>query len=493
MTDVVLALDQGTTSSKALLVEPSELRVIATAARPVRIRSPRSGWMEQDAEELWSSTCEAAAEAITKTPDANVVAIAISNQRESVIAWDGTTGNPLAPVISWQDQRGVTLCDELAAHAAFVAERTGLELTAMYSATKLRWLIGSVKKSASLRLGTIDTWLLDRLTGGEVYSTEIGNAARTLLFDITRLDWDPELCALFGVLLKLLPSVRQSSGLWGVTRNMPGIPDGTPILAVLGDSHAALYGHWVLSPGQGMAGKATYGTGSSVMMPAGGSTARRRGVSTTLAWQFDTPLWAYEANILFSGAGLDWLGNNLGVNGGRGITELAASAGDSGGAVFVPALNGIGAPWWEPSAVGTLTGMSVNTGRPQLARAGLESVANQICDIVDVMDPDGNQELLHAGGGATSSALLMQIQANLLGRNLLVSKIADISAIGVAALAARGLGITPQPRDSATRLFAPETDFTSERRSYERSRWRDALARAGIADPALKNHYERIN
>lgn len=485
MVDGVLALDQGTTSSKALLIDPVTLRVLASATRPVSIRSPRPGWVEQDAAELWESVRAAAAEVVAGHPGVRIAAIAISNQRESVTAWDGATGTPAGPVVSWQDQRGVAVCEGLSnpETIALARGRTGLELTAMYSAVKLGWLMEHAGGRSSLRFGTVDSWLLDRLTDGEVYAVEAGNASRTLLFDIARLAWDDDLCALFGVPHVRLPEVRGSAGPWGVTRDVPGIPDGVPILAVLGDSHAALYGHWALASDHAQTGKATYGTGSSVMLPAVSGSARRDGVSTTLAWWLDQPLWAYEANILYSGAGLDWLGRVLGVDGGRGLAELAAGAATSGGAAFVPALNGLGAPWWEPAATGTLTGLSLGTGRAEIARAGLESVAHQICDVVEVMDPGGGQRLLHAGGGATASDVLMQAQADLLGRDLLVSAVPDISPLGVGALAARGLGCSPVPAASSRR-FAPDPGFTAARREAERARWRDALTSAGVRRPS---------
>lgn len=476
----ILALDQGTTSSKVLLIDPATLRVLGAATRPVAIRSPRPGWVEQDAAELWESVRAAAEQVLAEHPEVELAGIAISNQRESVTAWDAA-GAPLGPVLSWQDQRGTELCSRLATAETveLVRARTGLELAAMYSASKLRWLVDAVGDRPGVRLGTIDAWLLDRLTGGAVYAVEAGNASRTLLFDLAGLGWDDGMCALFGVPRGLLPEVRGSAGPWGVTRGVPGIPDGVPILAVLGDSHAALYGHWALAPEHADTGKATYGTGSSVMLPAQGADARRTGVSTTLAWSLEAPLWAHEANILYSGGGLDWLATLLGVNGGRGLAELAATADDSGSAVFVPALNGLGAPWWEPDAVGTLTGLAAGTTRAQVARAGLESVAHQICDVVDVMDPEGRQDTLHAGGGATSSDLLMQLQADLLGRDLLVSTVADISPLGAGALAARGLGIVPRP-SAPGRRFTPSEDFTAERRAGQRARWRAALERAGV-------------
>lgn len=482
MSDGVLALDQGTTSSKALLIDPTTLEVLASAARPLKVTSPRPGWVEQDASLVWDSIREAATEALAKRPDVRLNGVAISNQRESVLAWDPATGVPIGPLVSWQDQRGVDLCRTLSTpdNVALVGRRTGLELNAMYSAAKLRWLVDEARGRAGIRFGTVDAWLLDRLTNGQTYAIEAGNASRTLLFDIATLAWDPELCDLFGVPEAALPEVRRSCGPWGTTLGVPGIPDGVPILAVLGDSHAALFGHWALAPSYPAAGKATYGTGSSVMVPAHRATDRRPGVSTTLAWLLDEPQWAYEANILYSGAGMDWLGTSLGVHGGRGLSELAAGTTDSAGAVFVPALNGLGAPWWEPDAVGTLTGLTVRTQRAHLARAGLESVAHQICDVLDTVDPHQKLTLLHVGGGATASALLMQLQANLLGRELLVARVADISPLGAGALAARGLGIRPAPMVAEPARFVPDPAFSPKRRHDERLRWRQALTRAGV-------------
>lgn len=482
----VLALDQGTTSSKALLLDPESLEVLASSSRTVAISSPQPGWVEQDAGELFVSTRAAAADVLAQRPDVTPVAIAISNQRESVVAWDGATGEPVAPLVSWQDRRGTALCDSLASPETIelVAARTGLELSAMYSAAKLSWLAAHVGDRPGVRFGTVDAWLLDRLTGGRTYATEAGNASRTLLFDIAALDWDPDLCNLFGVPRDALPEIRRSTGPWGETSGIDGIPDGIPILAVLGDSHAALYGHWALAPEHAAAGKATYGTGSSVMVPTTDAGARRHGVSTTLAWWTDAPLWAHEANILYSGAGMDWLAHTLGVDGGRGLSEVAAATTDTAGAVFIPALNGLGAPWWEPAALGTLTGLSVRTGRAEIARAGLESVAHQICDVVDVMDPDGRLALLHAGGGATASPLLMQLQADLLNRELLVSPVADISALGAGALAVRALGITPRPAAEGGHSYVPDPAFGDQRRTDERARWRDALTRAGVKPAA---------
>ena len=480
-TTAILALDQGTTSSKALLVDATG-RVHASGSCPVGISYPRPGWVEQDAGEIAASVTMAAQRALSAAPEIKVIGVAISNQRETVLGWDETTGEPVGPAISWQDQRGDAACQTLATceNGALVRARSGLELGPMFSASKIAWIIGQAR-SDRLRLGTIDAWLLNRITGGDTYACEAGNASRTLLFDIVGQTWDADLCAIFGVAPAALPPVRPSVGPWGGTRGFPGLPDGTPVLAVLGDSHAALYGHWALAPEAGRAGKATYGTGASVMLPVSDAALRLKGVGTTLAWQAPGPQWALEGNILYAGAGLDWLARTLGLPAGSALSDLAAETSGSRGTVFVPALNGLGAPWWEPSAMGALIGLDAATTRPEIARAGLEAVAHQVCDVVEAMDPEETQGWLHAGGGATASEELMQIQADLLGRGLLVSSHANISAIGVAALAFEVVGERFVPDSGlAPRLVEPALSFGADDRAEARARWREALNSVGV-------------
>jgi len=480
--DLILAIDQGTTSSKALLIDRVG-RVVGSGACPVSINSPQPGWVEQDAMELWSSVVAAIGSALSTCPDAHILGIAVSNQRETVVAWDPGSGLPVGPAISWQDQRGDALCRELGVpgNRELVRQLSGLELSSMFSASKIAWFLERYQGRPTMRVGTVDTWLLDRLTGGVLYAAEAGNASRTLLFDIEAQDWSSALGDLFGVDVRRLAEVRPSIGPWGETSGVPGVADGTPILAVLGDSHAALYGHWALAPEFANVGKATFGTGSSVMLPTERALRRVGGVGTTLAWQAPAPLWALEGNILYSGAGMDWLARTLGVEPGAHFSALAATATTSRNAVFVPALNGLGAPWWEASAVGTLTGLDSATTRAEIARAGIEAVAHQICDVVEAMDPDASQPALHAGGGATTSELLMQTQADLLGRTLLVSRIPDISAVGVAALAfaAAGVPFAPTP-ELAPRQVHPSPAMSADARSSARAAWRSALSRAGV-------------
>ncbi len=488
--ELILAIDQGTTSSRALLVDRSG-HVQAAGSAALSIRSPRAGWVEQDPNEIWESVVDAISSALAGCPDARIGGVAVSNQRETVVAWAGQGDGPVGPAISWQDQRGDPLCRELATdeNRAIVRRASGLELSSMFSASKMARFMERYDFTHGLRIGTVDAWLLDRLTGGATYATEVGNASRTLLLDIERRTWSAEVARLFGIDPTHLPGVRPSNGPWGVTRGVTGVPDGTPILAVLGDSHAALYGHWALSPDFREVGKATYGTGSSVMIPTRTPSTRVPGVSTTLAWQVEEPMWAVEGNILYSGAGIDWLAGVLGCAPGRAFTELASQADDSHGTIFVPALNGLGAPWWTASAAGTLTGLTSATSRAEIARAGIDAVAHQVCDVVDAMDPDRRQTALHAGGGATRSPLLMQVQADLLGRTLLVSHNPDISALGAAALAFQTAGIKFAPAaDLAPTEVQPSPSFSNEDRVAARTAWRGALTRAGVALPLSPTH-----
>lgn len=480
MTDAILAIDQGTTSTKALLVDASG-RVRARGQSPLCIAAPRPGWVTQDASELWESVRAAVADAVAGAPGVRIVGVAVSNQRETVVAWEAASGRPVAPAISWQDQRGDEACRALATaeNAALVRHIAGLDLGAMFSATKIAWLLDAAGRDG-VRVGTVDAWLLDRLTRGQTYATEAGNASRTLLLDLRTRAWSPELCALFGVDPAVLPQVRPSTGPWGEVRGLPGVPDGTPIVAVLGDSHAALYGHWALAPAYRGVGKATYGTGSSVMLPANRPDAPVRGVGTTLAWADPNPQWALEGNILYSGAGMDWLARTLGVAPGAAFAELAAEASGSRATVFVPALNGLGAPWWDASARAELVGMDAATTRAEIALAGLESVAHQVCDVVEAMDPRGAQLALHAGGGATASGLLMQTQADLLGRPLLVSSISDISPLGAAALGFAAVGVPFEPGpELAPRVVEPGASGLASA-PERRAAWRAALVRQGV-------------
>jgi glycerol kinase len=472
---MILSIDQGTTNTKAVAVDEAG-QVVGSGAAPVGLSSPRPGWVEQDAADIWSSVLAAVATARATAPEVPLAGVTVSNQRESVVAWRRSTGDPLGPVIGWQDTRTAGWCTELTTPQADdrVRARTGLRIDAMFSAPKLRWLLDSRPDvpAGDVCLGTVDAWLVWRLTGGERFAVEAGNASRTLLYDVVDLEWSAELCDLFGVPLAALPPVQPSNGQFGSTRDVPGLPDGVPILAVLADSHAALYGQGGTTLGLA---KATFGTGSSVMTPTPAFSAGRTAVPSTLAWLTDVPTYAREGNILSSGATLAWMVATLGLPGVAELTALAAEVPDSGGVVLVPAFAGLGAPHWDREVRAAVTGMTTSTTRAHLARAAVDAVAQQICDVVEEIDVDQPITVLRADGGATASALLMQTQADLLGRPVDVADVAEVSALGAAALgwSRREIAVPPV---AATRSFAPAV-AEPERRA-RRDRWRAEVAHA---------------
>lgn len=448
--DLVLAIDQGTSSTKCLLVA-ADGRIVRSASAPVPIRYPRPGWVEQDAGEILDSVLTAAADCLTGVPRGAVRAVGFSTQRESAVIWDRRTGRPAGPVLGWQDQRAQPFCDALRdndkAHRVRVV--SGLPLDPMFSAAKLRWLLDRAPDAV---VGTVDSWLLYALTGS--HQIEVGNASRTQLLDVRAGAWSPELLDIFGIPSSALPEVTPSSGSLGRIGPACGVLAGLPITAVLGDSHAALYAHGDQTSG-GV--KVTYGTGSSVMRlgPAEGEA-----VCLTVAWN---DRLAAEGNIRSSGATIAWLAEMLGVTPSR-IGELAASA-SSDGVFLVPAFGGLAAPWWDDAAVGLISGLTLGTRAPQLARAAVESIAHQVTDVVDAM---GGAAHLLADGGASENDTLMQIQADLAGVPVRRARTANLSALGAAFLAGGRAewsldydDFDPRPIDPAVRLA-----------------WRDAVARA---------------
>lgn len=408
------------------------------------------------------------------------VGVSISNQRESVVAWSAASGAPLGPVLGWQDARTAAACADLADAAQEVRARTGLPLDPMFSAPKMRWLLDAAvaggARAGDVRLGTVDSWLVHRLTGEHL--AEAGNASRTLLLDLRSLAWDQDLLALFGVPAGAVGQVRPSDAGFGVTRATGALPAGVPVVAVLADSHSALYQHGCTTPGTG---KATYGTGSSVMTPCEGPQVAPAGIATTLAWLTDRPTYAREGNIVASGSALDWMARTLGappgVAGGAYLSALAAEVPDADGVSFVPAFSGLGAPYMDRAATGLLSGVTGGTTRAHLARAALEAVAHQVADVVEAIEADGGAriDVLHADGGATASDLLMQQQADLLGRAVLVADAPEASALGAATLAARTLGL-PVAAGQPGAPVEPTLDAVA--RGARRRAWADAVARS---------------
>ncbi len=491
--DVVLAVDQGTTNTKAVLVDATTGSPVAEASAPALIRFPAPGWVEQDADQLWDSTLAAVDACLAQAPNARLAGLGISNQRETVVCWSRRTGEPLGPALGWQDARTASWCEALAAAtpeaAGVVRARTGLSLDPMFSAPKVRTVIDAALAAGAdpgdVLVGTVDSWLIWRLTGEHL--TEVGNASRTLLFDLQHLDWHDELLELFGVDRRHLPEVRPSDAGFGRTLTGHGrLPAGLPVVAVLADSHSAMFLHGCTAPGTG---KATYGTGSSVMTPTLDHRPAPGGIATTVAWHTGGhATYAREGNIVATGSGLDWMARTLGapdgVAGGAFLTDLAAGLEDAAGVAFVPAFSGLGAPYWDRSATGLVSGVTAGTTRAHLARAALESVAHQVADVVEAMEGDGAPplEVLHADGGATASGALMQLQADLLGRPVEVADVPGASALGVARLAARTLGFDPAPPPAGERFDPGPADRSAARRA-----WAAAVARSrGLPAPSTR-------
>ncbi|WP_432885727.1 FGGY family carbohydrate kinase [Kribbella sp. CA-245084] len=482
MVQAVLAIDQGTTNSKAVLVAPDG-SVLATGSAPVGLSTPRPGWVEQDAEDLWQSVLRAIATCLTTaTSSVDLAGIALSTQRESVVGWS-RSGEPVGPVLGWQDTRTAAWCAQLpSAVDDLVRQRTGLRVDAMFSAPKMRWLLDQ----SDALVGTVDAWLIHRLTGCREHLTEAGNASRTLLYDTVRLDWSTELLDAFGVPRSALPEVRPSDAGFGVTAGVPGLPNGIPIIAVLADSHAAMYGQGCTQTGMV---KATYGTGSSVMTPVDGFVES----GCTLAWLTDRPVYALEGNIVSSGAALAWTADLLGLPDVGGLVALAATVPSAtlpsatvpsatvpsatvpsaDGVVLVPAFAGLGAPHWDREARAALTGMNSSTTRAHIARAAVDAVAHQICDITDTIP--GGVKSLRADGGATVSELVMQTQADLLGRPVEAADVPEVSALGAAELAWTTLGATTGwAARRSYRTFEPRLDAAT--RAELRTQWARAVA-----------------
>jgi len=476
----ILALDQGTTSSRAILFD-ERARILAVAQREYRQIYPRPGWVEHDPGDIWSTQIAVAAEAIAKVPGVEVAAIGITNQRETTVLWDRTTGRPLHNAIVWQDRRTAEDCDALraAGHEPLFRARTGLVLDAYFSGTKLRWLLRNVDARGDLAFGTIDTWLIWKLTNGAAHVTDPTNASRTLLFDIHRAQWDDELLAILDVPRALLPEVRPSSGIVARTAEGLPIPAGIPIAGIAGDQQAALFGQRCTRPGMA---KNTYGTGSFLVMNTGGDVVEStHGLLSTMICE--PHQYALEGSIFVTGAAVKWLRDSLGIiKSASDVEALAASVPDSGGVVFVPAFTGLGAPHWDGYARGTMAGLTLGSSSAHIARATLESIALQSADILDAMRRDSGITLteLRVDGGASTNNLLMQIQADMAGLPVVRSRTSESTALGAAYLAGIACGFWSasdvDAQWEAERTFTPA--ISEDARQAKIAEWRKAVERA---------------
>ena len=448
---VVLAIDAGTTGVRTYAVDEGG-RPLRSTYREFPQHFPRPGWVEHDPEEIWDAVSSTLEDCVGQCAEANdgVVAIGITNQRETAVVWDRRDGRIPHRAIVWQDRRTAARGEELrdAGHESLVRELTGLVLDPYFTATKLEWLLteGGVEPHPDLCFGTVDSWLLWKLTGGTdggVHATEASNASRTMLFDIQRLAWSAELTALFGVPESCLAEVRPSGGRFGVTAEGTPLPTGVPISGILGDQQAALFGQACHEAGQG---KNTYGTGSFVLLNAGTQAPEaQEGLLTTIAWGLhDEVDYALEAAIFVTGAAVQWLRDGLGIIGNAAETQALAESLDSNeGVYFVPALTGLGSPYWDPYARGTILGLTRGSGPAHFARAALEAIAYQTADAVRAQERAAGRPLteLKADGGAVANAWLMQFQADVLGVPVSVPEIAETTALGAAYLAGIAVGV----------------------------------------------------
>jgi len=476
--DLVLAVDQGTSSTKCVLVDAAGA-VVATGSAPVGIAYPRPGWVQQDADEIVASVLAAARGCLAGVDPARVAGVGFSTQRESALLWDAASGRPVGPVLGWQDRRSVGVCERVraAGHQQAVRRLSGLPLDPMFSAAKISWLLAehdpdhSRAGAGRLVAGTVDAWLLRALTGQD--RIEAGNASRTQLLDVRDGRWSAELLSIFDVPAALLPEIVPSAAELGRIGSDAGVLSGLPIRAVLGDSHAALLAHGPRSAG---GAKVTYGTGSSVMRLVDKPDDDQSAVCLTVAWAAPELQPALEGNIRSTGATIVWLAELLGCTQEQ-VAQRAAGAA-SAGVCLVPAFGGLAAPWWDEAAVGLISGLTLGSGPDQLARAGIESIAHQVDDVVAAMSGSAG-ELTHllADGGASANDVLMQIQADLSGLPVLRAQDQQLSALGAAHLAGRvaGLWADPPSRPGYDR-FTPQ--LAAADAAQLRRDWRAAVARS---------------
>ncbi len=497
MNRFVLAIDQGTTGTTALLVDAQgDVRARGYALLPQHY--PQPGWVEHDADELWTSVCKAVNAALRAAGAGagDVGSIGITNQRETTLVWDRSTGVPVAPAIVWQDRRTSARCEALkrSGAAAAIRRRTGLVCDPYFSATKLEWLLRHVPgarasaRAGKLAFGTIDSWLVWKLTGGGVHATDPTNASRTMLYDITRQRWDDELLARFGVPRAMLPEVLPSSGAFGTTHAVPGLADGIAIAGVAGDQQAALFGQGCVKAGQS---KNTYGTGCFLLFHTGSRpVASRAGLLTTVACgPKGEAAYALEGSVFIAGAAIQWLRDGLGLFEHAADSEtLARTVEDSGGVSLVPAFVGLGAPRWRADARGALVGLTRGTTRAHIARAALESMAFQTREVVEAMQTDASRQTggrrvrlreLRVDGGATANDMLLQFQADLLGIPVQRPRVIETTGLGAALLAGLATGVWSGQHDMDRARQIERTFKPSRNKAWRTAtvaRWDAAIA-----------------
>ncbi len=470
MKNYILALDQGTTSSRAIIFDRNGLPV-STAQKEFTQFYPQPGWVEHDPDEIWSTQAGVALEAITKAgiKSNDIASIGITNQRETTVVWERSTGKPVYNAIVWQDRRTADFCDKLKNDelSQTIQSKTGLIIDAYFSATKIHWILNNVKdarrraENGELAFGTIDSWLVWNLTGGKMHLTDVTNASRTMLFNIHSLEWDDELLKIFDIPVSMLPEVKSSSEIYGETSGH--FSSSIPIAGVAGDQQAALFGQMCIEPGMV---KNTYGTGCFMVMNIGTKPIESKSkLLTTIAWKIGKEThYALEGSIFIAGAVVQWLRDGLGIIKKSGdVEELASKVKDSGGVYFVPAFAGLGAPHWNQHARGTIVGITRGTTSSHIARAALDSIAYQTLEVLLAMQNDSGVQIrqLRVDGGATINNLLMQFQSDLLQADVVRPKITETTALGAAYLAGLGVGFWSSIDDikkqwQVERVFSPQ-------------------------------------
>ncbi|MBN8473009.1 glycerol kinase GlpK [Corallococcus exiguus] len=488
----VLALDQGTTGTHVSILD-TRLQVVGRSYKELPQHFPKPSWVEHDLIDIWNTSewCIARALKDAGLTGRDIAVVGITNQRETTGLWDRETSEPLARAIVWQDRRTADICQKLKAQGVEprVREVTGLVLDPYFSGTKLTWLFQHLKgakkraERGDVCFGTIDSWLVHKLTGGVAHVTDVSNASRTLLMDLRTLNWDDELCSLLGVPRACLPEIRGNAEVYGTTRGMRSLPDGVLVAGMAGDQQAALFGQACFEPGES---KCTYGTGAFLLMNTGTQPVRSTaGLLTTVAWKMGkTTNYALEGSSFIAGAAVQWLRDGLKViKKAPDVEALAASVADSGDVVFVPALAGLGAPHWRPEARGLFAGIDRSTTVAHLARATLEGVALQIHDLAEAMRKDSGRDIpvFKADGGAAANNLLMQYQADLLGVPVVRPRNLETTSLGAAFLGGLGAGVWTSP-DAIRRAWKADRTFKPKMKPEVRARhlekWKQAVSRA---------------
>ena len=493
MSQYILAFDQGTTSSRAIVFNQKG-EAIATAQKEFTQYFPQSGWVEHDADEIWYTQLSVATEAVLKAGLSiqQIAGIGITNQRETTIVWDRQTHRPIAPTIVWQDRRTASYCDQLKkeGHTEFIQMVTGLIPDAYFSATKLKWILDNIEgargraEKGELCFGTVDSWLLFKLTNGKVHATDVTNASRTMLFNIMTLQWEHTLLDLFDIPISMLPKVKSSSEIYGYTDQILTAAN-IPICGIAGDQQAALFGQMCTQPGMV---KNTYGTGCFMLMNIGEQPIlSKNNLLTTIAWKIgNTTQYALEGSVFIAGAVVQWLRDGLGlINNSSNIESLVASVKDNGGVYFVPSFAGLGAPYWNQYAKGTLLGITRGTTAGHIARASVESIAFQTMDVLNAMNADAGLDIteIRVDGGATVNNLLMQFQSDMLNCKVVRPQITETTAAGAAFLAGLAIGFwkdleeVQQYWKEAT-TFRPSLDDDTRQRNIKK--WKTAIKAAEV-------------